>query len=74
MTLKETVPQGLASIAGMRVCGKEQGKYLLLFERVPLSTPPPIRRAVLKDAASASEKKTPGHALMRGGESQLTEK
>lgn len=33
----------------------------------PPAQPSPIRRAVLKNAASAPEKKTPGHALMRGG-------
>lgn len=42
-------------------------KHLLLLECVPPSAPPPIKTAVLKNAASASEKKTPGHALMREG-------
>lgn len=40
-------------------------KHLLLPECVPPGAPPSIRRAVLENAASASEERTPGHALMR---------
>jgi hypothetical protein len=40
-------------------------KHLLLLECAPPGPPPSIRSAVLKNAASASEARTPGHALMR---------
>lgn len=40
-------------------------KHLLLLEGVPPGPSPSIRKAVLKNAASASEVRTPGHALTR---------
>lgn len=64
---------GLETIAGTRARGKDPVNRGLL-ERSPARAPRPIRRAVWKDAASAPEKETPGHALMRGGQWQLTER
>lgn len=59
---RKLCPGGLVNEAEKR---KGLCKHLLLLECVPPSTAPSIRRAVLKKAASASEARTPGRALMR---------
>lgn len=46
---RKLYPRGLVSIAEKRGWGKELHKHLLLLECARASTPPPIRRAVLKD-------------------------
>lgn len=59
---RKLCPRGLVNTAEKR---KGLCKHLLLLEYVPPSPSPSIRGAVLKNAASASEARTPGHALTR---------